>query len=185
MRKLLLHLTCWPTQGCGSARASMMAILSVALLFCPLFISSRLPAQAGDGFSLSADVDGAAGDQGVTAVDVSPEATVSIQIFGKDIQEAQGVSIRFVYDAGQVVYEGADAGDVLPNAQVLPEEGTNPTSVTLGIASLGRPGHGSDGSCGHDPFPHVGHVYGHDGPDGGSDAGQRRAAGNRGAECQY
>ncbi|MXZ09696.1 MAG: hypothetical protein F4Y79_09650, partial [Gemmatimonadetes bacterium] len=62
---------------------------------------------------------------------------VAIQIFGKDIQNANGVSIRFEYDASQVVYEGFDTGDVLPNAQALPSQGTNPTYVEIGIASLG------------------------------------------------
>ena len=37
----------------------------------------------------------------------------------------------------QVVYEGFDAGDVLPNAQALPEQGTNPTFVEIGIVSFG------------------------------------------------
>ena len=47
-------------------------------------------------------------------------------------------SIRFEYDASQVVYEGFDAGSVLPGTpQVLVEHGTNPTFVEIGIASLG------------------------------------------------
>ena len=82
-------------------------------------------------------MDGAAGDQRVTAVEVSPEATVSIQVYASDVSQAQGVSIRLVYDAGQVVYDGTDAGDLFPNAQVLVETGVNPTSVTLGVASMG------------------------------------------------
>ena len=74
---------------------------------------------------------------GVTAVEVSPEATVSIQVYASDVSQAQGVSIRLVYDAGQVVYDGTDAGDLFPNAQVLAETGTDPPSVSLGIASMG------------------------------------------------
>ena len=88
-------------------------------------------------FSLSLDVDGSAGDQADTSVNVSTAEVVPIQIFGKDIQNANGVSIRFEYDASQVTYDGFDAGDVLPNAQALPSQGTNPTYVEIGIASLG------------------------------------------------
>ena len=86
-------------------------------------------------FSLSLDVDGSAGDQAVTSVAVSTEEMVSIQIFGQDIQNANGISIRFEYDASQVTYDGFDVGDTLPNAQALPEHGT--TFVQIGIVSLG------------------------------------------------
>ena len=72
-------------------------------------------------------------------MEVSPETTVSIQVYASDVSQAQGVSIRLVYDAGQVVYDGTDPGDLFPNAQVLVETGTNPTSVTLGVASMGAP----------------------------------------------
>jgi len=88
-------------------------------------------------FSLSLDVDSAAGDQSVTSANVSTDEMVAIQIFGTDIQNANGLSVRFEYDASQIVYEGFDAGDVLPNAQALPTQGTNPTYVEIGIASLG------------------------------------------------
>ena len=88
-------------------------------------------------FSLSLDVDGSAGDQSVTSANVSTDEVVPIHIFGKDIQYANGVSIRFEYDASQVTYDGFDTGDVLPNAQALPSQGTNPTFVEIGIASFG------------------------------------------------
>ena len=139
MRKLLLHLTCW----FGSARVSIFAILSIALLIHPLSLSSHLPAehpaQAGNSFSLSLDVDGTAGDQGDTSLNVSPERVVSIQIFGSDLQGATGISPRFEYDASQVVYEGFEGGDVLPSALVLPGHGTNPTFVTISMVSSGGP----------------------------------------------
>ena len=90
-----------------------------------------------DIFSLSLDGDGAAGDQAVTSLDVSPGEIVSIQVFGKDIQGAEGFSIRFEYDAEQVLYEGFDSGGVLPNAQVLSRPGTNPTAIEIWIASFG------------------------------------------------
>ena len=88
-------------------------------------------------FSLSLDGDGAAGDQAVTSLDVTPGSVVSIQIFGKDIRDANGVSVRFEYDAAQVVYEGFDPGGVLPDAQVLSVPGTNPTAVEINMVSFG------------------------------------------------
>ena len=109
----------------------LQTFLTLALLIYPL----SLPAQ--NSFSVSLDVDGSAGDQGVTSLNTAPDQVVAIEIFGKDIQNANGLAVRFEYDASQVVYEGFDTGDVLPNAQALPEQGTNPTYVLIGIASLG------------------------------------------------
>ncbi len=88
-------------------------------------------------FSLSLDMDGAAGDQAVTSVNVSPDQVVAIQLFGTDIQNATGISARVEYDASQAMYEGFDVGTVLPNAQVLPEEGANPTFVQINMVSFG------------------------------------------------
>ena len=88
-------------------------------------------------FSLSLDANSAAGDQGVVSINVSPDQVVAIQVFGNDLQNANGIGIHFEYDASQVVYEGFDTGSVLPSPQVLAEHGTNPTSVTIGIASFG------------------------------------------------
>ena len=109
----------------------LSTLSTLALLIYPLYLSAQ------NSFSVSLDVNGAAGDQAVTSLNVSADQIVAIQIFGKDIQNANGLAVRFEYDAGQVVYEGFDAGDVLPNAQALPEQGTNPTFVEIGIASLG------------------------------------------------
>ena len=88
-------------------------------------------------FSLSLDGDVATGDQAVTNLDVSPRAVVSIEVFGKDIQNADGISVRFEYDAMQVLYEGFDPGSVLPNAQVLALPDTNPTSIEISLVSFG------------------------------------------------
>ena len=81
------------------------------------------------------DVNSAAGDQAATSLNVSADQIVAIQVFGKDIQNANGLAVRFEYDASQVTYEGFDTGDVLPNAQALPEQGTG--YVEIGMASLG------------------------------------------------
>ena len=113
-------------------RITSFAIIAVAFLIYPLSLSSQ------NSFSLSLDTNGAAGDQATTSVNVSPDQLVAIQIFGRDIQNANGISVRFEYDAGQVGYDSFDAGDVLPNAVVLPaESGTNPTFVQISLGALG------------------------------------------------
>ena len=88
-------------------------------------------------FSLSLDGDVATGDQAVTNLDVSPGAVVTLWVFGKDIQNADGISVRFEYDAAQVLYEGFDPGDVLPNVQVLSLPDTNPTAIEISLVSFG------------------------------------------------
>ena len=88
------------------------------------------------GFSLSLDLNGSEGDQAVQSFAVPPpfgNQIISIQIFGTDIQNAFSLSARFEYDVTQVVYEGFDAGDVLPNPAVFPEEG--PGFVVINITS--------------------------------------------------
>ena len=111
-------------------RNLVLSTLSIlAFLIYPLSLSAQ------NSFSLSLDVDGATGDQAVTSLNTSADQVIAIQIFGKDIQNANGLAVRFEYDASQVVYEGFDAGNVLPNAQALPEQGTG--FVEIGIASLG------------------------------------------------
>ena len=61
-------------------------------------------------FSLSLDADDAPGDQAVASVEVRPESIVAIQVFGAEIQNASGITIRFEYDATQVAYERFDSG---------------------------------------------------------------------------
>ena len=113
-------------------RNLILQTLSIlALLIHPLSLSAQ------NSFSVSLDVDGAAGDQAITSINVSADRDVAIQIFGKDIQNAIGLAVRFEYDASQVTYEGFDVGNVLPNAQALIEHGTNPTFVEVGTAALG------------------------------------------------
>ena len=109
----------------------LQALSALALLIHPLSLSAQ------NSFSVSLDVNGASGDQAATSLNVSADQVVAIQIFGKDIRNANGLAVRFEYDANQVTYEGFDVGNVLPNAQALPEQGTNPTFVEIGIASLG------------------------------------------------
>ncbi len=103
----------------------------ITLLIYPLSLSAQ------NNFSLSLDIDGSAGDQAVTSLNVSANEVIAIQIFGRGIQNVNGITTRFEYDASQVAYEGFEAGSVLPSAQMLSEQGTNPTFVGIGIASLG------------------------------------------------
>ncbi len=111
-------------------RNLILSILStLVLLLYPVSLSAQ------NSFSLSLDVNDIAGNQAVTSVNVSANQVIAIQIFGTGIQNANGLAARFEYDASQVVYEGFDVGDVLPNAQALPERGTG--FVEIGIASLG------------------------------------------------
>ena len=111
-------------------RNMILSILPIlALLIYPLSLSAQ------NSFSVSVDVNGAAGDQAVTSVNMSADQVIAIQIFGTGIQNANGLNARFEYDDAQVVYEGVEVGDVLPNAQALPEEGTG--FVEIGIASMG------------------------------------------------
>ena len=110
----------------------MLFILStLALLIYPLCVSAQ------SSFSLSLDVNSAAGDQTVTSLNTSADQVIAIQIFGNGIQSANALAVRFEYDASQVTYDGFDVGSVLPNAQALPEHGTNPTFVEIGIVSFG------------------------------------------------
>ena len=109
----------------------LQTFLTLTLLIYPLSLSAQ------NSFSLSVDLNSAAGDQAVTSLNTDPNQVIAIEIFGKDIQNANGLAVRFEYDADQVTYDSFDVGNVLPNAQALPEQGTNPTYVEIGIVSLG------------------------------------------------
>ena len=103
-------------------RTHFVPTILVALLIFPLPLSLQT-----SGFSLSLDLDTSEGDQAVQSVAVSSPSDnqiIFVQIFGRDIQNAFGLSARFEYDVTQVVYEGFDAGDVLPDPFVIPQEGT-------------------------------------------------------------
>ena len=103
-------------------------------------------------FSLSLDGDGAAGDQAVTTLDISPGSVATIQVFGRGIRQATGISARFEYDSVQVAYEDFDAGGVLPNAQVLDVPSTNPTAVEINLVSFGGQATADSGMVGNVRF---------------------------------
>ena len=72
-------------------RNLILPTLSIlALLIYPLSLSAQ------NSFSLSLDVDGSAGDQTVTSLNTAPNQVVAIEIFGKDIQNANGLAVRVI-----------------------------------------------------------------------------------------
>ena len=107
----------------------------IACLVCMvLFITPWSPSTQPAGFSLALDLDDAAGDQAVSSLDVSPEQVFPIQIFATDIQNATSISMRFGYDTRQLIYEGFDPGEALPNVHAIVQQDT--TSVRIGVSSL-------------------------------------------------
>ncbi len=108
----------------------LSTLSTIALLIYPLSLYSQ------NSFSLSLDLDNAPDNQALATLIASPDQVIAIQIFGTDIQNATGISPRFEYNARQVTYQGFFAGNVLPNAQVLAEHGTNPTFVQVSMVSF-------------------------------------------------
>ena len=108
----------------------LSTLSTIALLIYPLSLSSQ------NNFSLSLDLDNSPDDQAVATLIASPDQVIAIQIFGQNIQNATGISPRFEYNARQVIYQGFFPGNILPNAQMLAEYGTNPTFVQVSMVSL-------------------------------------------------
>ena len=109
----------------------LSTLSTIALLICPLSLSAQ------NTFSLALDLDNAPDNQALATLIASPDQVIAIQIFGTDIQNATGISPRFEYNARQITYQGFFPGNVLPNAQVLAEHGTNPTFVQVSMVSFG------------------------------------------------
>ena len=75
-----------------------------------------------DRFSLALDLDDSEGDQFISFVAVSSDGgSASIQIFGKSLKaiSVNDLSVRFEYDAEQVMYEGFKRGPVLSGTSAL------------------------------------------------------------------
>ncbi len=106
-------------------------MLGVAFL---LFITPRSPSSQPNGFSLALDLDGSPDNQAVSSLDVLPGQVLSVQIFGVDMQNANGISLRLEYDATQVAYAGFDTGSILPNAHTLVVQDS--ASVRIEVLSL-------------------------------------------------
>ena len=88
-----------------------------------------------DRFSLLLDLDDSEGKQFLSFLAVSPAGgSASIQIFGKNLKAipVNDLSVRFEYDAEQVVYEGFKRGPVLSGTSAL----SGRDFVTLGMTLL-------------------------------------------------
>ena len=114
------------------------SLLSLIFLIYPRSLSPKTGS-----YSLSLDLDNSSGDQAASSLDTSPNQAIAIQIFGRDLQNADRFSALFDYDAIQVVYETFDVGDALPNPLVEQDSITvvqhNETSVLqIDITSLGK-----------------------------------------------
>ena len=108
-------------------------MLGVAfLLFLSLFVTPR-SASSQSSFSLALDLDISEGDQAVTLLEVVPGKVVSIQIFGVDMQNANGISLYFGYDAAEVVYLGFEAAGIIPNALMFFEQDSTSVRISLNV----------------------------------------------------
>ena len=104
-----------------------------ALLLCVLLTyPSSSFAQS---FSLALDANSASGNQSVLSVNASANQSVSIQVFGNGLTDANAVNMRFEFDANQVTYESFTAGSALPGAQALPNQGMGFVEVFGGRAT--------------------------------------------------
>ena len=107
-----------------------------------LFLISPLSTQTSS-FSLSLDLDSSEGDQAISSLDVFPNRTVAIQIFGTDIQGASDLSLRFEYDATQVAYEKFKRSNIVSGTSALPGKDFANIVITL---SADNPGSGLIGT---------------------------------------
>ncbi len=111
---------------------SIASVLSLLFLLFPLstYTSS---------FSLSLDLDSSQGDQAIASLDVFPNRTVSIQIFGTDIGTASDLSLRFEFDPTQVAYEGFKRSNIVSGTSALTGNDFANIGITLsgGSASSG------------------------------------------------
>ena len=115
-------------------KSSTLALGVAGLLCLALFIFPWSPSTQPGGFSLALDLDDVDGNQAVTSLDLLPHQPVSLQIFARDIQNATGISMRFGYDTTQLIYEGIDPGEALPNAHAIVQ--LDSTSFSIGVSSL-------------------------------------------------
>ena len=111
---------------------SITGLLSLLLLLFPLSTQTS-------SFSLSLDLDGSEGDQAVSSLDVFPNRTVPIQIFGADIGSTNDISLRFEFDPSQVAYEGFKRSNIVSGTSALTGKDFANIGITLsaGNASSG------------------------------------------------
>ena len=127
-------------------KSSTLALGVSGLLCLALFIFPWSPSTQPSGFSLALDLDDADGNQAVSSLDLLPHQPVSLQIFARDIQNATGIFMRFGYDTTQLIHEGFDPGEVLPNVHAIVQQDS--TSIRIGVSSLSGSATGNAGWVG-------------------------------------
>ena len=120
-----------------SLALGIFSSLSLLLLLFPWSLSTQTSS-----FSLSLDLDSSEGDQAVSSLDVFPNRTVPIQIFGTDIASASDLFLRFEFDPTQVVYEGFKRANIVSGTSAL----TGKDFANIGITL--SEGHASSGLIG-------------------------------------
>ena len=105
------------------------SVLSLLLLIFPLSTQTS-------SFSLSLDLDNSEGDQAVPSLDVFPNRTVPIQIFGTDIGSVSDLSLRFEFDPTQVAYDGFKRSNIVSGTSALTGKDFANIGITL---SAGNP----------------------------------------------
>ena len=103
-----------------------ISLLSLLLLLFPWSISTQTSS-----FSLSLDLDSSEGDQSISSLDVFPNRTVSIQIFGTDIGSASDIFLRFEFDPTQVAYDGFKRGNIVSGTSALTGKNFANIGITL------------------------------------------------------
>ena len=101
-------------------------LLSLLLLLFPWSLSTQTSS-----FSLSLDLDSSEGDQAISSLDVFPNRTIPIQIFGTDIQGASNLFLRFEFDPTQVAYEGFKRSNIVSGTSSLPGKDFANIGITL------------------------------------------------------
>ena len=114
-----------------------ISLLSLLLLLFPWSLSTQMSS-----FSISLDLDSSEGDQAISSLDVFPNRTVSIQIFGTDIQGASDIFLRFEFDPSQVAYDGFKRANIVSGTSAL----MGKDFVNIGITF--SDGHASSGLIG-------------------------------------
>ena len=108
-------------------------LLSLLLLLFPWSLSTQTSS-----FSVSLDLDSSEGDQAVSSLDVFPNRTVSIQVFGTDIGSASDIFLRFEFDPTQVAYEGFKRGNIVSGTSALTGKDFADIGITLSAGTATR-----------------------------------------------
>ena len=127
-----------------------VSLLSLLLLLFPWSLSTQTSS-----FSLSLDLDNSEGDQAVSSLDVFPNRTVPIQIFGTDIASASDLSLRFEFDPTQIAYEGFKRANIVSGTSALPGMDFANIGITLSA------GNAYSGLYRHDSLSHLRNIFRH------------------------